>query len=376
MSTISEPAPDTALPAFDLRGLARRAAVPAAVAVVAAVAVIVARGPLETFVDAFRRALDADPRWVAFAAISELLSFGGYIALLWLIGGRATERLGLRESTQVTLGGAAATRLLPTAGVGGAALTLWALRRTAMGSRQATQTLMTFLITLYSVFLVGIIASGVALATGLAHRGGPLAVTIVPAAGAAFVLLFHLALAARSPRGNGRFATATGMLGEAVREGLRLVRSADPRVLGAIAWWTFDAAVLWAMLHAFGAPPSLAVIALAYFVGQVGNTIPVPGAVSGGMVGILVAFDVPADLALVSVFAYRAIAIWLPAPIGLAALSGLRQTIARWGREDEGIEPIATEPAPVAAEPPARQRPFALPVRPAPSPDPVLPIAA
>jgi uncharacterized membrane protein YbhN (UPF0104 family) len=365
MSTLSEPATDT-LPAFDLRGFARRAAIPAALAAVIAAVVIAAGGPLQAVADAIQRAFDADPRWVGIAAVSELLSFGGYVALLWLVGGRATERLGLRESAQVTLGGAAATRLLPTAGVGGAALTLWALRRTAMGSRRATQTLMTFLITLYSVFLVGIIAAG----TALAIRGeGPLAVTIVPAAGAAFVLLFHLALAARRPRpdATGRFTTAADMLGEAVREGLRMVRSGDPRVLGAIAWWTFDAAVLWAMLHTFGAPPSLAVLALAYFVGQVGNTIPVPGAVSGGIVGILVAFHVPADLALVSVFAYRAVAIWLPAPIGLVALSGLRRTVARWGREDTGLEP----------EQPAAKRPARVPQPVAiPYPEPALPLAA
>jgi uncharacterized membrane protein YbhN (UPF0104 family) len=363
MSTFSEPATDTAIPAFDLRGFARRAAVPALLAAVIATIVIAAGGPLQAFADAIRRAVDADPRWVAFAAVSELLSFGGYIALLSLVGGRATERLGLRESAQVTLGGAAATRLLPTAGVGGAALTLWALRRTAMGTRRATQTLMTFLITLYSVFLVGIIASG----TTLAIRGeGPRAATIVPAAGAALVLLFHLALAARRPRpdATGRFAKTFDMLGEAVREGLRMVRSADPRMLGAIAWWTFDAAVLWATLHAFGAPPSLAVLGLAYFVGQIGNTIPVPGAVSGGMVGILVAFSVPADLALVSVFAYRAVAIWLPAPIGLVALGGLRKTVARWGREDQGIE-----------EPVAKPTPSPKPVR-LPMPEPALTVAA
>jgi putative heme transporter len=372
MSTLSEPATDTALPAFDLRGFARRAAVPGVLAAVIAAVVIAAGGPLQAFADAIRRAFDADPRWVAIAAVSELLSFGGYVALLWLVGSRATERLGLRASAQVTLGGAAATRLLPTAGVGGAALTLWALRRTAMGSRRATQTLMTFLITLYSVFLVAIVAAGTALAVGLAHREGPLALSIVPAAGAAFVLAFHLALAARAPRpeATGRFATAADVLGEAVREGLRLVRSADPRVLGAIAWWTFDAAVLWAMLHAFGAPPSLAVLALAYFVGQVGNTIPIPGAVSGGMVGILVAFNVPADLAIVSVFAYRAVAIWLPAPIGLVALSGLRQTVARWSRENEGLEPAFAEPARAAGYP------ISVPTAAAPSRERALPVAA
>jgi uncharacterized membrane protein YbhN (UPF0104 family) len=93
-------------------------------------------------------------------------------------------------------------------------------------------------------------------------------------------------------------------------------------------------AVLWAMLHAFGSPPAIQVVVLAYFLGQVGNTLPIPGAVSGGLVGALLAFGVDADLAIVSVLAYRAIAIWVPAPVGLVALSALRRTIAAWGRDD------------------------------------------
>jgi hypothetical protein len=147
-------------------------------------------------------------------------------------------------------------------------------------------------------------------------------------------------------------------IGEGVRDALTLVRSLDPRLLGAIAWWGFDAGVLWAMLHAFGAPPPLAVVVLGYFVGQIANTIPIPGAVSGGMVGVLLAFGVQADLALTSVLAYRAIAIWLPAPIGLAALGGLRRTIARWGDEDAPAGAPAPERAAVPAWPlPARHEP-------------------
>jgi hypothetical protein len=109
------------------------------------------------------------------------------------------------------------------------------------------------------------------------------------------------------------------------------------------------------MLHAFGAPPPFAVVVLAYFVGQVGNTIPIPGAVSGGIVGVLVAFAVPADLALVSVLAYRAIAIWLPAPIGLVALGALRRTMARWSAEDAVAEvEVAPDDAPAKPAPVAR----------------------
>jgi uncharacterized membrane protein YbhN (UPF0104 family) len=108
------------------------------------------------------------------------------------------------------------------------------------------------------------------------------------------------------------------------------VRARDARLLGAVAWWAFDAAVLGAMLHAFGGAPSLLVFVFAYFVGQAGNTVPIPGAVSGGIVGVLLAFGVDADTAVVSVLGYRSVAIWLPAPIGLVALTSLRRTLARW----------------------------------------------
>jgi putative heme transporter len=95
------------------------------------------------------------------------------------------------------------------------------------------------------------------------------------------------------------------------------------------------------MLHAFGSPPALPVVALAYLIGQVANTVPLPGSVSGGMTGVLIAFGVPIGLALPAVLAYRTIAVWLPTPAALAAIPGLRATISRWAREDQA----AAEPA-------------------------------
>ena len=88
------------------------------------------------------------------------------------------------------------------------------------------------------------------------------------------------------------------------------------------------------MLHAFGAAPLLPVVAIAYFVGQAANTVPIPGAVSGGIAGVLIAFGLPAAVVLPAVLAYRAVSVWLPTPIAVAALPGLRATVARWGRED------------------------------------------
>ena len=331
-TTTPDPVP---LPALDVRGLARRAAVPGALAALAAGALMVAAGPVQAFAHALHRALAADPRWVVAAACFELLSFVGYVALLWLVAGRATRRIDARRAVEVTLGGAAATRLLPTAGAGGAALTLWALRRTGMGGREAARTLLTFLVLLYAVFLGAIATSGSAIALGVSEARGPATLSALPAAAATLAMVVALALGVRRPAGGaGRVRRAAALLGDATAEALAFLRAPDPRLLGAIAWWLFDAAVLYAMLSAFGAPPALAVVVLAYFVGQVGNTLPVPGAVSGGIVGVLLAFGVAPDLAVVSVLAYRAIAIWVPAPIGLLALSSLRRTLARWAGED------------------------------------------
>ena len=368
---------DLVLPALDLRVLARRAAVPAALAAVVVAALVLAGGPLRAFADAFGRAVDADPRWVVAAATFEVLSFVGYVSLLWLVGSRASNRLDLRASTQITLGGAGATRLLPTGGVGGAALTIWAFRRAGLGTRGATRTLLAFLVVLYTVFLGSIAISGGAIALGISHAHGPLALSALPAAAAVAAMAAGLALAAfAKPFSTDAAATApvTGArslvarvraaagdtpaaLGTGIRDALALVRSGDPRLLGALAWWGFDAAVLWSMLHALGAPPSLAVVVLGYFVGQVANTIPVPGAVSGGMVGVLLAFGVDPALALAAVLAYRSVAIWLPASVGLAALNGLRRTTARWSAEDAPAEAVAAPERRPAARPlPLRPR--------------------
>jgi uncharacterized membrane protein YbhN (UPF0104 family) len=371
MPATADTPPDLAIPTLDVRSLARRAVVPAALAAVAAAAIVIAGGPLHAFADALGRAVDADPRWVGAGALFEVLSFAGYVALIWLVGSRVSSRLGFRASTQITLGGAAATRLLPTGGVGGAALTLWAFRRAGLGARGATRTLLAFLVVLYAVFLGSIAVSGGAIALGIAHAHGPLALSAAPAAAAVVAITAGLALAAfartfatdvqRAPGGaapslvakvRAAIGDTPAALGTAIRDAIGLVRSGDPRLLGALAWWAFDAAVLWAMLHALGAPPSIAVVVLGYFVGQVANTIPIPGAVSGGMVGVLLAFGVEPDLALASVLAYRAIAIWLPAPVGLAFLNGLRRTTAAWSAEDAGPATDAETPA----EAPAAER--------------------
>ena len=338
--------PELSLPSIDLRWAARRAALPLALAAAAlAVILLAGTGPLTVAADAISRILDADPRWLILAAAAELASFTGYIALLWLVGQPATPRLDLRASAEITLGGAAATRLLPTAGAGGAALTLWAIAKTGLGPRQGGRVLLTFLVLLYGVFLAGIAISGGAIAAGLGGSTTHAVLSGVAAMAAVAAITVALVLGSRAAReiadDAGRARRGAALLGEAVRDAFGFLRRGDVRLLGAPAWWAFDAAVLWAVFNALGEPPSLAILAFAYFAGQVGNTVPVPGAVSGGLVGTLLAFGVAPDLALSAVLAYRTVAIWIPAPLGLVALTALRSRIARWSREDETAPAVA-----------------------------------
>ena len=211
-------------------------------------------------------------------------------------------------SAQITLAGTAATRLLPTAGAGGAALTLWTLRRSGMAPRSAVRTLLTFFVLLYAVFLSCVVVAGALLALHLVASHGPTVLSAAPAAGAMLAIALALVFGLRrgeagpdttSPEGGlvARVGAATGLLGAAVRDACGLLRTRDARLAGAVAYWGFDAAVLWATLHAFGSPPALPVVALAYFVGQLANTLPLPGSVSGGIAGVLIAFGVsPASL--------------------------------------------------------------------------------
>jgi uncharacterized protein (TIRG00374 family) len=94
-----------------------------------------------------------------------------------------------------------------------------------------------------------------------------------------------------------------------------------------------DNLALYACLAAFGDVPSFWVVATAYLVGMLANSLPIPGglvAVEGGLVGMLVLFGVrPAATVLAAVVIYRAISLWIPAVIGSAAFLSLRREIDR-----------------------------------------------
>jgi uncharacterized membrane protein YbhN (UPF0104 family) len=280
--------------------------------------------------------------WLALALVLEALSFLGHAVLFRAVGLDERGRIDLRASVEITLAGHAATRLLASAGAGGVALTAWAMRRAGMERATVAARMTTFLVLLYSVYMGALVLGGAGLALGILPGGGSAAITVVPAVFGAVVIAIVVGAQHIRP-GAGRVRRVLAPVGAGVRDARRMARSGHAGLLGALMWWGFDIAVLWACFEAFGASPAVAVLVVAYFVGTLANTLPLPGGVGGvegGMIGALVAFGVDPALAIVAVLAYRGFAFWLPIVPGAIAFVTLRRTVARWEAEDD----VASDP--------------------------------
>jgi uncharacterized protein (TIRG00374 family) len=291
-----------------------------------------------------------DPLWFAAGGALELLSIAGYAALFRTVFGRGVSRIDWRASLEIPLAGIAAIRLVAAAGAGGVAVTVWALRRAGMSAEVIACRMVASLVVQYSVYLAALIVGGLGLWANVFSGGGSVAITLVPAAIAAVLAaaIIGLALMPRdieqrlgrlvdSPGVRGwiaqRLAKAPAALGSGVRTAGDLVRQRRLGLLGAVAYWGFDIAVLGVCFHAFGTIVPVAVLVVGYFLGTLGNLLPLPGGiggVEGGMIGAFVAFGVSARSAVVAVLAYRAISFWLPTLPGIAGYLALRSTVRHW----------------------------------------------
>jgi putative heme transporter len=311
--------------------------------------------------DNWDRAKTGEPGWLMAGAVLEILSFGGYIVLFRTVFVRGYDRINWSASYQITMASVAATRLFATAGAGGVALTVWALRRSGMGRRLVACRMIAFLVLLYAVFMGSLVLFGVGLRTGIFNGSAPFGVTVIPAIFGASVIVIALAMAflpadferrlerwasgsnERLARVARAVATVPASFASGVRTAIKLFRERHWGVLGAMAWWGFDIGTLWASFHAFGGPglPTFPVIVLGYFCGQLGNLLPLPGGiggVDGGMIGAFIAFGVPGGLAVVAVLVYRGFSFWLPTIPGIVAYVQLRRTVSRWRAEES--EPV------------------------------------
>lgn len=295
-----------------------------------------------------------DPWWLALGAGLEMLSVGSYALLFKTVFARGNARLGWRATIEIPLAGIAAIRLFAAAGAGGVAVTVWALRRAGMSARVIACRMAANYALQYSVYLAAFAVFGFGLWVGAFSGHGPIELTLLPAVfgvgalalGSAMGLVpgdFERRLSRVAQRSGrigriaARIATLPATLGAGVRTALGLVRERRVGLLGAVAYWGFDIAVLGVSFRAFGTVVPVAVLVMGYFLGTLGSLLPLPGGiggVEGGMIGAFAAFGISADKAVIAVLAYRAISFWLPTFPGIGGYISLRSTVRGWRLAD------------------------------------------
>jgi uncharacterized protein (TIRG00374 family) len=109
--------------------------------------------------------------------------------------------------------------------------------------------------------------------------------------------------------------------------------------------WAFDLLALWAALRAFGHPPSMVLLVIAFCVGQVAASIPISpgglGVVETSLVPLLAGFGTSTSVAVLGVLYWRLVNFWLPLPIGAIAYLSIAFGRRRRRREREHADAVA-----------------------------------
>ena len=134
----------------------------------------------------------------------------------------------------------------------------------------------------------------------------------------------------RIPRFGQSLADRAGDAG--LNDRLRTIGGDSRRLFRVLGWsacnWLLDAVALWASLRAFGAHVGVSGIAVAFAIACLGTWLPITpsglGVTEGLMIPALIAFGATHVAAVLGVLTWRAVAYWLPIPIGAVAYGTLR----------------------------------------------------
>jgi uncharacterized membrane protein YbhN (UPF0104 family) len=287
---------------------------------------------------------EASPGWLALAVALEALSCISYVLMFRAVFCR---RMSWRTSAEIGWAELAAGSLVPASGAAGLALGAWILRRGGMAVDQIARRSVAFFLIKSSVNFVAVAVLGTLMAVGIVGPHKSWLLTALPAALSVAVIVAVLAIPRLGPgRDPGPDASKLRRAWSAVRaaviqgtaEAVELVRSRDVMVIvGAIGYWAWDNAVLWATFHAVGADVPLSIVLMGYLIGQLGGLLPLPGGIGGidgGLIGTLVVYGAPAAATTAAVLAYRVILFWLPLLVGAIAFVSLRRALDQAERPD------------------------------------------
>lgn len=269
--------------------------------------------------------------WIGLAGGLELLSVIGFIVIFKLVFG---AHLSWRRSIGAGLRALGASTVLPAGALVGPAMGVRATRTDRTPASVLARSTIAFTILTNAPGAIVIAALGVGLWLG--WPPGPHGTLLtLPAAGAAVAVIAATWLLGRTRaqrRSEGAVRTrgvplrailaGTAVMRDGAAESRSLLRNADWKLLGAVGYYAFDNAVLWAAFRAYGHAPALSVIVMGYLVGSLASAIPVPaglGVLDGGLIGALVLYGSPAAPAAAAVLLYRGISLSLP--VALSAYS-------------------------------------------------------
>jgi uncharacterized membrane protein YbhN (UPF0104 family) len=284
---------------------------------------------------------EAAPGWMALAVVFELLSCASYVLMFRPIFCRA---MGWRTSWEIAGSELAVGSIVPASGAAGVALGAWVLTRGGMSAEKVARRSVAFLLIKSSVNFVAVAVLGVVM---IFTSDQPLWLTALPAALAAAAIVLVAAVPRLGPGADPRedagkvrkavTATRKALVG-GTAEAAQIVKEHDALVLvGAIGYWAWDNAVLWATFHAVGVSVPLTTILMGYLIGQIGGLLPLPGGVGGidgGLIGTLIVYGAPAAAVTAAVLLYRVVLFWIPLLTGAVAFASLRKALA----DDERID--------------------------------------
>ncbi|HKG63251.1 MAG TPA: flippase-like domain-containing protein [Solirubrobacteraceae bacterium] len=339
------PLPDELAP----RRLARRL-----VAVLALLTALVLAALLAPGLGQVRDVLSrAAPGWLALAVAFELLSCVSYVLMFRPVFCR---RMSWRASAEIGGAELAVGSIVPASGASGLALGAWILSRRGMPADRIARRSVAFFLIKSSVNFVAVAVIGTLMAAGLVGPHRSLLLSALPAALSVTLLAVVLAMPRIGPGrppgpDAGRVRRAVHSARAAIIEGMgearELVARRDAVLLaGAIGYWAWDNAVLWATYHAVGADVPLTVVLMGYLIGQLGGLLPLPGGVGGidgGLIGTLIVYGAPAAATTAAVLAYRVILFWVPLLFGAVGFVSLRRALAEPQRADL-CEPALSPP--------------------------------
>ena len=282
---------------------------------------------------------DASPGWIAAAIGFEALSFASYIVMFAPVFCRG---LSWRRSWQIGGSELAMGSLVPASGAGGLALGAWVLHEGGMdGDRIARRSVAFFLIK-SSVNFAAVAIIGLLMWLSLFGVDEPWTLTLLPALMSITVITAVIVIPRFGPgeppppdasKAQRFIAASRRALINGSETAIEIVRSGNIRVIaGAIGYWAFDNAVLWATFRAFGYTPEISIVLMGYLIGQLGGLLPIPGGIGGidgGLIGTLIVYGAPAAIVAAAVLAYRTILFWLPLIVGAIAFFDLRRDFPR-----------------------------------------------